>query len=54
MVALPKPAATASSRSIVDPADIFHRELAGEVISVNDPEYQRIDALIHQAQQVIA
>jgi acetyltransferase-like isoleucine patch superfamily enzyme len=54
VVALPKPAATASSRSIVDPADIFHRELAGEVISVNDPEYHRIDALIHQAQQVIA
>ena len=34
--------------------DIFQRELAGEVISLGDPEYQKIAALITQAQQIIA
>jgi hypothetical protein len=35
-------------------ADIFQRELAGEVISLNDPEYPKIAALITEAQRVIA
>ena len=34
--------------------DIFLRELAGEVISLKDPEYPRIAALITEAQFVIA
>lgn len=34
--------------------DIFQRELAGDVISLNDPEYPRIAALITEAQRVIA
>ena len=34
--------------------DIFQRELAGEVISLKDPEYPRIAALITEAQLVIA
>jgi len=34
--------------------DIFLRELAGEVISLKDPEYPRIAALITEAQLVIA
>jgi acetyltransferase-like isoleucine patch superfamily enzyme len=34
--------------------DIFQRELAGEVISLSDPEYPRIAALITEAQRVIA
>ena len=34
--------------------DIFQRELAGEVISLKDPEYPRIAALITEAQFVIA
>jgi acetyltransferase-like isoleucine patch superfamily enzyme len=35
-------------------ADIFQRELAGEVISLSDPGYEEIGALIHQAQRTIA
>ena len=34
--------------------DIFQRELAGEVISLSDPEYPKIAALITEAQRVIA
>src|SRR5205085_6685790 len=34
--------------------DIFQRELAGEVISLSDPEYPKIAALITQAQRLIA
>jgi acetyltransferase-like isoleucine patch superfamily enzyme len=34
--------------------DIFQRELAGEVISILDPEYPKIAAFITQAQQIIA
>ena len=34
--------------------DIFERELAGEVISLGDPEYPRIAALITEAQRLIA
>ena len=34
--------------------DIFERELAGEVISLSDPEYPKIAALITEAQQIIA
>ncbi|HEY9238824.1 MAG TPA: DapH/DapD/GlmU-related protein [Burkholderiaceae bacterium] len=34
--------------------DIFQRELAGEVISLTDPEYPRIAALITEAQRLIA
>jgi acetyltransferase-like isoleucine patch superfamily enzyme len=34
--------------------DIFARELAGETISLNDPEYGKIAALITEAQKVIA
>jgi acetyltransferase-like isoleucine patch superfamily enzyme len=34
--------------------DIFHRELAGEVISLGDPEYPKIAALITEAQRIIA
>ena len=34
--------------------DIFERELAGEVISLRDPEYPKIADLITQAQRVIA
>lgn len=34
--------------------DIFSRELAGEVISVNDPEYYKIAELITEAQKIIA
>lgn len=34
--------------------DILERELAGEVISLNDPEYPKIAALITHAQRVIA
>jgi len=34
--------------------DIFQRELAGEVISLSDPEYPKIAALITEAQQIIA
>jgi acetyltransferase-like isoleucine patch superfamily enzyme len=34
--------------------DIFERELAGEVISLGDPEYPKIAALITQAQRLIA
>jgi acetyltransferase-like isoleucine patch superfamily enzyme len=33
---------------------IFQRELAGEVISLSDPEYPQIAALITEAQRVIA
>jgi acetyltransferase-like isoleucine patch superfamily enzyme len=33
---------------------IFHRELAGEVISLSDPEYPKIAALIAEAQRIIA
>ncbi|MDO5623656.1 MAG: DapH/DapD/GlmU-related protein [Pseudomonadota bacterium] len=36
------------------PADIFARELAGEVISGADPQYPRIAELITEAQKVIA
>src|SRR3954463_15979422 len=34
--------------------DIFERELAGEVISLRDPEYPKIAAWITEAQRVIA
>jgi acetyltransferase-like isoleucine patch superfamily enzyme len=34
--------------------DIFERERAGELISLDDPEYGRIAALITEAQQLIA
>jgi acetyltransferase-like isoleucine patch superfamily enzyme len=34
--------------------DIFQRELAGEVISLKDPEYPKIAALISEAQRLIA
>ena len=34
--------------------DIFQRELAGEVISLSDPEYPKILALITEAQRIIA
>jgi acetyltransferase-like isoleucine patch superfamily enzyme len=34
--------------------DIFQRELAGEVISLHDPEYPKIAALITKGQRVIA
>src|SRR5438132_5067664 len=34
--------------------DIFQRELAGEVISLSDPEYPKIAALITEAQRLIA
>ena len=34
--------------------DIFQRELAGEVISLSDPEYPKIAALITEAQRIIA
>ena len=34
--------------------DIFQRELAGEVISLKDPEYPKIAALITEAQRLIA
>jgi len=34
--------------------DIFQRELAGEVISLSDPEYPKIAALISEAQRIIA
>lgn len=35
-------------------ADIFQRELAGEVIALTDPEYPQIAALITEAQRIIA
>jgi acetyltransferase-like isoleucine patch superfamily enzyme len=34
--------------------DIFQRELAGEVISLSDPEYPKIADLIAEAQRIIA
>jgi acetyltransferase-like isoleucine patch superfamily enzyme len=34
--------------------DIFERERAGEIISLDDPEYGRIAALITEAQELIA
>lgn len=34
--------------------DIFEREKAGEVISLNDPEYHKIGNLIVEAQKIIA
>ena len=34
--------------------DIFERDLAGEVISLGDPEYPKIAALITEAQRIIA
>ena len=34
--------------------DIRQRELAGEVISLSDPEYSRIATLIDEAQCIIA
>ena len=34
--------------------DIFEREKAGEIISLEDPEYGKIAALITEAQQLIA
>ena len=34
--------------------DIFQRELAGEVISLSDPEHPKIAALITEAQRLIA
>lgn len=34
--------------------DIFQRELAGELISLTDPEYPKIAALITEAQRLIA
>ena len=34
--------------------DIFQRELAGEVISLRDPEYPKIAALITEAQRLVA
>jgi acetyltransferase-like isoleucine patch superfamily enzyme len=38
----------------MDTQDIFEREQAGELISLDDPEYGRIAALITEAQQLIA
>jgi acetyltransferase-like isoleucine patch superfamily enzyme len=38
----------------VTPRDIFERELAGEVISLPDPEYPKIAACITEAQRIIA
>jgi acetyltransferase-like isoleucine patch superfamily enzyme len=38
----------------MDTRDIFERERAGELISLDDPEYGRIAALITEAQQIIA
>ena len=35
-------------------ADIFQRELTGEVISTSDPQYPSIAALIDEAQRIIA
>lgn len=34
--------------------DIFERELAGDLISLSDPEYPKIAALIVEAQRIIA
>lgn len=34
--------------------NIFAREKAGEMISINDPEYHKIDKLISEAQKIIA
>jgi hypothetical protein len=34
--------------------DIFQRERAGEIISLDDPEYGKIAALITEAQRLIA
>ncbi|MFG6429472.1 DapH/DapD/GlmU-related protein [Roseateles sp. LYH14W] len=34
--------------------DIFQRELAGDTISLSDPEYPKIAALITEAQRVVA
>lgn len=34
--------------------DIFQRELSGEMISLSDPEYPKIAALITEAQRIIA
>jgi hypothetical protein len=34
--------------------DIFERERAGEIISLNDPEYGKIAELITEAQKIIA
>jgi acetyltransferase-like isoleucine patch superfamily enzyme len=34
--------------------DIFQRELAGEIISLNDPDYPEIAALIAEAQRITA
>jgi acetyltransferase-like isoleucine patch superfamily enzyme len=36
------------------PRGIFQRELAGELISLTDPEYPKIAALIAEAQRIIA
>lgn len=36
------------------PHDIFHRELAGELIPLSDPEYPKIAELITEAQRIIA
>jgi acetyltransferase-like isoleucine patch superfamily enzyme len=36
------------------PPDIFHRELACEVISLSDPEYPKIADLIAEAQRIVA
>lgn len=36
------------------PHDIFHRELAGELIPPSDPEYPKIAELITEAQRIIA
>jgi acetyltransferase-like isoleucine patch superfamily enzyme len=38
----------------MDTRDIFQRELAGELISLSDPEYPKIAALITEAQQITA
>jgi acetyltransferase-like isoleucine patch superfamily enzyme len=45
--------ATSEDMKMTD-RDIFQRELAGESISLEDPEYPKIAAVIAQAQRVIA
>src|SRR4051794_38133369 len=43
-----------SRRTDMSTNDIFQRELAGDVISLRDPEYPKTAALITEAQRVIA
>src|SRR4051794_18086656 len=43
-----------SRRTDMSTNDIFQRELAGDVISLRDPEYPKTAALITEAQRIIA